>query len=80
MYKKWGAVALSMIAPGAGRLYLGEYWNGVLTLIGFSGLLSAFYLIESIYPDFRYYIGAGAIFYYIGNIYLTLKARNILNL
>jgi len=72
--RKWGAILLSGIIPGLGRIVLGEYWNGTLTMLSFYGLWGIALITERYYPQLYYYVGTGIFFYYFGNIYSTFNA------
>jgi len=69
--RKWGAYTLSMLLPGTGRILMEEYKDGVLTAVGFYGLIKvAVYTLKS-HPAFYYYAATGTLIYYGLNMYST---------
>ena len=69
--RKWGAYTLSALLPGTGRILMEEYKDGVLTTVGFYGLIKvAAYTLKS-HPAFYYYAATGTLIYYGLNMYST---------
>ncbi|GEM_PF-852819 len=70
-YRKWGAVGLSAVLPGSGRIFLGDYWNGGMTLVGFGGVLAATTYLARSQPQFYFVASTAGIAYYFANLYAT---------
>ena len=72
--RKWGEMSLSGIIPGMGRIALGEYWNGTLTMLSFYGLFGIVLITERYYPQLYYYVGTRIFLYHFGNLFSTFNA------
>ena len=69
--RKYGAYTLSVLLPGTGRIVMEEYKDGMLTTVGFYGLIKvAAYALKN-HPAFYYYAATGTLIYYGLNIYST---------
>jgi len=69
--RKYGAYTLSALLPGTGRILMDEYKDGILTAVGFYGLVKvAAYMLQS-HPAFYYYAATGTLIYYGLNMYAT---------
>lgn len=69
--RKYGAYTLSALLPGTGRILMEEYKDGMLTAVGFYGLVKvAVYTLKS-HPAFYYYAATGTLIYYGLNMYST---------
>ena len=69
--RKYGTYALSALLPGAGRILVGEHKEGVLTAVGFYGLVKVAIYALSNQPTFYYYAATGTLIYYGLNMYST---------
>ena len=69
--RKWGAYALSAVFPGGGRILMEEYRDGVLTVVGFWGMVKVAAYAFKYHPAFYYYTATGALIYYGLNLYST---------
>jgi hypothetical protein len=69
--KEWGAYALSAVFPGGGRILIEEYRDGVLTVVGFWGMVKVAAYAFKYHPAFYYYTATGALIYYGLNLYST---------
>ena len=64
------SIGLSMILPGAGQVYCGKYWQGVLTFLSVaSTALGAYFSYINNYKDVSYTLIFFSAAFYIGNIY-----------
>jgi len=69
--RKYGAYTLSALVPGTGRILMEEYKDGMLTAVGFYGLVKvAAYALKN-HPAFYYYTATGTLIYYGLNMYST---------
>lgn len=69
--KKWGAYTMSALLPGSGRILIGEYKDGILTVLGFGGLIKVTLYTLQNHPAFYYYAATGTLIYYGLNMYST---------
>lgn len=72
--RRYGAYALSALWPGTGRILVGEYKEGILTSIGFYGLLKVAICALKNQPSFYYYSATGTLIYYGLSMYATHDA------
>ena len=73
-YQKWGAVAMSAVVPGAGRIYWGEIWDGVFNMAGFGGVLGATIYMARYQPQWFFLTSSAAIVFYGMNLYATYQS------
>lgn len=71
--QKWGALIMSAVLPGSGRIYLQDYSNGLLTLGGFSGLVGLTYWSITQARQYLLFAGVLDLIYYGANLYATFR-------
>jgi len=72
--RHWGALGLSALWPGTGRLLFNEYWDGGLTMAGFGAVIGLVWYTVTEQPQLAFYASSAFLIYNLGSLYTTYQS------